>query len=125
MSLFEDILASRTINLTTIRKSGTLVHTPVWVIKDGNIGYVRTSKSAGKIKRLKNNHKAFISPCTNFGKVTGDKIEIKAEVLELNRKEYNEISNKLKKKYSILYILINIFQRASYKNTQIIILKEK
>lgn len=125
MSLFEDILASRTINLTTIRKSGTLVHTPVWVIKDGNIGYVRTSKFAGKIKRLKNNHKAFIAPCTNFGKVTGDKIEIKAEVLELNREEYDEISNKLKKKYSILYILINIFQRASYKNTQIIILKEK
>ena len=125
MSLFEDILDSRTINLTTIRKSGTLVHTPVWVIKDGNIGYVRTSKFAGKIKRLKNNHKAFIAPCTNFGKVTGDKIEIKAEVLELNREEYNEISNKLKKKYSILYILINVFRRASYKNTQIIILKEK
>ena len=125
MSLFEDILDSRTINLTTIRKSGTLVHTPVWVIKDGNIGYVRTSKFAGKIKRLKNNHKAFIAPCTNFGKVTGNKIEIKAEVLELNREEYDEISNKLKKKYSILYILINIFQRASYKNTQILILKEK
>ena len=125
MSLFNDILNCRTINLTTIRKSGTLVHTPVWVIKDGNIGYVRISKSAGKIKRLKNNHKAFIAPCTNFGKVTGDKIEIKAEVLELNREEYDEISNKLKKKYSILYILINIFQRASYKNTQIIILKEK
>ena len=125
MNLFSNILNSRTINLTTIRKSGTLVHTPVWVIKDGNIGYVRTSKLAGKIKRLKNNHKAFIAPCTNFGKVTGDKIEIKAEVLELNREEYNEISNKLKKKYSILYILINIFRRASYKNTQIIILKEK
>ena len=125
MTLFEDILDSRTINLTTIRKSGTLVHTPVWVIKHGNIGYVRTSKFAGKIKRLKNNHKAFIAPCTNSGKVTGDKIEIKAEVLELNREEYDKISNKLKKKYSILYILINIFQRASYKNTQIIILKEK
>ena len=125
MTLFEDILDSRTINLTTIRKSGTLVHTPVWVIKHGNIGYVRTSKFAGKIKRLKNNHKAFIAPCTNFGKVTGDKIEIKAEVLELNREEYDKISNKLKKKYSILYILINIFQRASYKNTQILILKEK
>ena len=86
---------------------------------------MRTSKFAGKIKRLKNNHKAFIAPCTHFGKVTGDKIEIKAEVLELNREEYDEISNKLKKKYSILYILINIFQRASYKNTQILILKEK
>ena len=125
MSLFNDILNCRTINLTTIRKSGTLVHTPVWVIKHGNIGYVRTSKFAGKIKRLKNNHKAFIAPCTNFGKVTGDKIEIKAEVLELNREEYDEISNKLKKKYSILYILTNVFRRASYKNTRIIILKEK
>jgi len=125
MSLFEDILDSRTINLTTIRKSGTLVHTPVWVIKDGNIGYVRTSKSAGKIKRLKNNHKAFISPCTSSGKVTGDKIEVKAEVLELNREKHEEISNKLKKKYGILYIVINIFRRSSYKNTQIIVLKEK
>ena len=125
MSLFNDILNCRTINLTTIRKSGTLVHTPVGVIKGGNIGYVRTSKFAGKIKRLKNNHKAFIAPCTNSGKVTGDKIEIKAEVLELNREEYDEISNKLKKKYSILYILTNVFRRASYKNTQIIILKEK
>ena len=125
MSLFSDILNCRTINLTTFRKSGTLVHTPVWVVKDGDEGYVRTSKSAGKIKRLKNNHKAFIAPCTHFGKVTGDKIEIKAEVLELNREEYDKISNKLKKKYSILYILINIFQRSSYKNTQIIILKEK
>ena len=125
MNLFSNILNSRTINLTTFRKSGRLVHTPVWVVKDGDVGYVRTSKSAGKIKRLKNNHKAFISPCTRSGKVTGDKIEVKAEVLELNHEKHKEISNKLKKKYGILYIVINIFRRSSYKNTQIIVLKEK
>ncbi len=125
MSLFKDILNSRTINLTTFKKTGMEVHTPVWVVKDGDVGYVRTDKTAGKIKRIKNSHKAFIAPCTNFGKITGSKIEIKAEVMELNLAEYTKISNKLRKKYSFLYILINLFQRINYNNSQIIILKEK
>ena len=105
MSLFNEILNCRTINLTTFRKSGIAVHTPVWIVRDENIGYVRTYKTAGKIKRLKNNHKAFIAPCTNSGKITGDKIEVKAEVIELNREEYNKISNKIKKKYNIIFLL--------------------
>mgnify|MGYP000028919191 CR=1 FL=1 len=125
MSLFNDILNSRTINLTTFRKSGIAVHTPVWVVREGDVGYVRTSKTAGKIKRLKRNHKAFIAPCTNSGKITGDKIEVKAEVLELNREEYNKISNKIKKKYNIIFLLISIFQKSDYQNSQIIIIKEK
>ncbi len=125
MNLFNNILNSRTVNLTTFRKSGIAVHTPVWIVKDGNIGYIRTYKTSGKIKRLKNNHKAFIATCTNSGKITGDKIEVKAEVLELDREEYYKISNKIKKKYNIIYILISIFRNISYENSQIIIIKKK
>ena len=53
LNLFNKILDSRTINLTTYRKSGDVVHTPVWVVTDGTLGYVKTSKSAGKVKRIK------------------------------------------------------------------------
>ena len=44
LNLFNKILDSKTINLTTYRKSGDAVHTPVWVVTDGTLGYVSTSK---------------------------------------------------------------------------------
>ena len=126
LNLFNKILDSRTINLTTYRKSGDVVHTPVWVVTDGTLGYVKTSKSAGKVKRIKNNHKAIIAPCTNSGKITGGKIEIKAEVMELSHTNYKIIDKKFRTKYNLLYIALKLFrQMGSYDKSEIILLKEK
>ena len=126
LNLFDKILDSRTINLTTYKKSGDVVHTPVWVVTDGTLGYIRTSKSAGKIKRIKNNHKAIIAPCTSSGKITGDKIEIKAEVMELSHKDYEIIDKKFRTKYNLLYIALRLFRRMEhYGKSEIILLKEK
>ena len=126
LNLFNKILDSKTINLTTYRKSGDAVHTPVWVVTDGTLGYVSTSKSAGKVKRIKNNHNAIIAPCTNSGKITGDKIEIKAEVMELSHTDYKIIDKKFKTKYNLLYIIMKFFRRTgSYGKSEIIMLKEK
>ena len=126
LNLFNKILDSRTINLTTYRKSGDVVHTPVWVVTDGTLGYVKTSKSAGKVKRIKNNHKAIIAPCTNSGKITGDKIEIKAEVIELSHTDYKIIDKKFKTKYNLLYIIMKFLPRTSLNgDLDIIMLKEK
>tara|TARA_Y100000782_G_C10108873_1_gene233629 strand:- start:21 stop:407 length:387 start_codon:yes stop_codon:yes gene_type:complete len=126
LNLFNKILDSRTINLTTYKKSGDVVHTPVWVVTDGTLGYIRTSKSAGKIKRIKNNHKAIIASCTSSGKITGDKIEIKAEVMELSHKDYEIIDKKFRTKYNLLYIALRLFRRMEpYGKSEIILLKEK
>ena len=126
MNLFNKILDSRTINITTYKKSGDVVHTPVWVVTDGTLGYVRTSKSSGKAKRIKNNHRAVIATCTSSGKITGDKIEIKAEVMELSRQDYESINKKFRTKYNLLYFAMRLFRRlAPYGKSEIIMLKEK
>ena len=126
MNLFNKILDSRTINITTYKKSGDVVHTPVWVITDGTLGYVRTSKSSGKVKRIKNNHRAVIATCTSSGKITGDKIEIKAEVMELSRQDYESINKKFRTKYNLLYFAMRLFRRLEpYGKSEIIMLKEK
>jgi len=126
MNLFNKILDSRTINITTYKKSGDVVHTPVWVVTDGTLGYVRTSKSSGKVKRIKNNHRAVISTCTSSGKITGDKIEIKAEVMELSRQDYESINKKFRTKYNLLYFAMRLFRRLEpYGKSEIIMLKEK
>ena len=126
LNIYNKILDSKTINLTTYRKSGDVVHTPVWVVTDGTLGYIQTSKSAGKVKRIKNNHKVIIAPCTSSGKITGDKIEIKAEVMELSHTDYEIINKKFKTKYNLLYIVMKLFRRmGSYDKSEIILLKEK
>ena len=126
MNLFNKILDSRTINITTYKKSGDVVHTPVWVVTDGTLGYVRTSKSSGKAKRIKNNHRAVIATCTSSGKINGDKIEIKAEVMELSRQDYESINKKFRTKYNLLYFAMRLFRRLEpYGKSEIIMLKEK
>ena len=128
LNLFNKILDSRTINLTTYKKSGDMVHTPVWVVTDGTLGYVRTSKSTGKVKRIKNNHKAIIATCTSSGKIIGNKIEIKAEVMELSHQDYESINKKFRTKYNLLYIAMRLFRRFVQHEKgkdEIILLKEK
>ena len=72
--LFKKIIDSNTINLTTFKKSGVEVHTPVWVVNDEEYGYVRTYFSSGKVKRIMNNHKITLATCTSSGKVIGNKV---------------------------------------------------
>lgn len=59
------------ISLTTFRRDGTAVPTPVWFALDGERVLVWTSPMAGKAKRIRNNPHVTIAPCTARGKVTG------------------------------------------------------
>lgn len=103
---FLKILSKGTINLTTYRKSGQEVHTPVWVVNIDERGYVRTSMKAGKIKRIRNNSDVVIAPCTSSGKITGDKVLAKAVIIEPRKDEYSMINKKFRSKYKIMYYLI-------------------
>ena len=59
------------ISLTTFRRDGTAVPTPVWFALDGERILVWTSPTSGKAKRIRNNPRVTIAPCTVRGNVTG------------------------------------------------------
>ncbi len=67
--------------LVTYRRDGTAVPTPVWAaIGDGRL-YVRSERSSGKVKRLRNDPRLLIAPCTVRGKPLGAPLEASARVL--------------------------------------------
>ena len=68
--------------LTTYRRDGTPVGTPVNVAVDGERAYVRTWDTAWKLRRIRNNPEVEIAPCTARGKPTGPAIRARARVLE-------------------------------------------
>ena len=60
---------ARFVSLTTFRRSGEPVSTPVWVGRDGAALVVLTPAGSGKVKRLRNDPRVEIRPCGRFGKV--------------------------------------------------------
>src|SRR3954454_13402951 len=59
----------RFVSLTTFRRSGERVSTPVWVGRDGDALVVLTPARSGKVKRLRHDSRIEVAPCTRFGRV--------------------------------------------------------
>ena len=68
--------------LTTRRRDGTPVGTPVNIAVDGDRAFVRTWDTAWKLKRIRNNPEVEVAPCTARGRRTGSAIRARARVLE-------------------------------------------
>src|SRR5580704_1709069 len=69
------------ISLTTFRRNGTGVATPVWFGEDDGKLYVMTRSEMGKMKRIRNNPQVKVAACTVRGKVTGPELAATARVL--------------------------------------------
>jgi uncharacterized protein len=83
MATFDNLSGERFINLTTFRRNGTPVVTPVWsVLHDGKLT-IMTLRPTGKVKRIHNRADVLVAPATLTGKPTGPDQAGKARVLDL------------------------------------------
>jgi len=69
------------ISLTTFRKTGVGVATPVWFGEEDGKLYVMTRSDMGKTMRIRNNPQVRVAPCTIRGKVTGPEFSATARIL--------------------------------------------
>ena len=103
------------LSLETYKKSGEGVKTPVWFAADpasdlagqGARLYMYTIGNTGKVKRIRNNPRVKIAPCTLKGDVLGDWTDANAEIVT------GEIASQamrlLNKKYFPLKQLLGFF----------------
>jgi uncharacterized protein len=92
-----EIQAQKYISLSTLRKSGVPVRTPVWFgEKDGKL-YVMSREITGKYKRIRNNPRISIAACTVRGKTTGPAFAGTARILP--RGEWPRAIQSIKRKY--------------------------
>src|SRR5690349_9404791 len=75
------IRAQKYISLMTFRKTGVGVSTPVWFGEQDGKLYVMTLSKSGKAKRIRNNPRVNVAPCTMNGKVTGPEFPATACIL--------------------------------------------
>lgn len=75
------IQGQKYISLTTFRKNGVGVATPVWFGEEDGKLYVMTRSDLGKTKRIRNNPQVRVAPCTIRGKITGPEFPATARIL--------------------------------------------
>ncbi|MFV2087582.1 PPOX class F420-dependent oxidoreductase [Micromonospora sp. LOL_021] len=72
MTAADEIASSRYVSLTTYRKDGTPVATPVWHVPHGTELWIVTEAGSGKVKRIRNNPRIRVQPCSFRGAVAPD-----------------------------------------------------
>ncbi|MER7313404.1 PPOX class F420-dependent oxidoreductase [Streptomyces halstedii] len=65
----QDFARSEYVSLTTYRKDGTPVATPVWSAADGDVLYIWTRSDSWKVKRLRDDSRVRVTVCDVRGRI--------------------------------------------------------
>lgn len=105
-SSFPNLQAQQYMNLTTYRKNGVPVTTPVWFAEEEDRLYVYTQANAGKIKRIRYTNNVEVGPCDRVGRPLGPIQAASARILETN--EGKRADQLITRKYGWLKRIISL-----------------
>ncbi len=94
------LAAEKYILLTTFRRDGTPVSTPVWLVPlDGGAYGFWTSSGSGKAKRLAHTDRVTVQPCDARGRVRAGSTALGATARLVSGREFEEIHKRIVAKY--------------------------
>ena len=97
-------------SLTTFRKTGQGVATPVWFVRVGDVLYVTTMREAGKAKRISHTPRVTVAPCKANGQLLGSNMaEGAARILDAT--ESSAAQTALQHKYGYQRSMFNLMGR--------------
>lgn len=94
-----EIAASKQISLTTYRKDGTPVPTPVWHVVDGNTVTTVSAADAWKVKRIRRNPEVEVVACDIRGKVPPGARPVRGTATLLPASETETVRRLLERRY--------------------------
>lgn len=97
------------LSLTTFKKDGSAVATPVWVARDGDELVVITDATSGKAKRIRNNASVRLAPCDMRGQVTGSSVDGSAQLTDSTGTK--SVAAQVKRKYGLAFSAIGWMEK--------------
>jgi PPOX class probable F420-dependent enzyme len=96
----ERLSAGNYVLLTTFRRTGVGVPTPVWVVRDGDELVVWSAATAGKVKRIRNGGAVELAACNLRGNARGPVVKGEARLLDASGSE--RARRLIRAKYGVL-----------------------
>ncbi|GGS37930.1 PPOX class F420-dependent oxidoreductase [Actinokineospora fastidiosa] len=91
--------AGKYVLVTTYRRDGRAVPTPVWVVRDDDELLIWTVTDSGKVKRIRNNPRVELAECDFRGRPTGESVPATARLLDADETERTR--RLMRRKYGI------------------------
>jgi uncharacterized protein len=115
-TLFASLQGRKYLNIETFRKNGQGVRTPVWFAGEPEDDapeklYVYSTADSGKAKRIRNNARVRVAPSDARGKLLGEWVEARAEIVTGTNAEHG--MQLLNKKYFPWKQLLDFFSSFS------------
>jgi PPOX class probable F420-dependent enzyme len=101
----QSLAKERYISITTFRRDGTPVSTPVWCAGDNGSLLVFSEADSGKVKRIRHNRHVRVAPCNARGKPYSEAVDGDATIVE----ETEKVEALLASKYGWLWPAYNLF----------------
>lgn len=100
MTVLDQLSAGKYVLLTTFRKDGRAVPTPVWVVRDDDALAVWTPADSGKVKRIRRSGEVTVGPCDVRGRPLGEAVPARATITD--RATADRVRALLRRKYGLL-----------------------
>jgi PPOX class probable F420-dependent enzyme len=97
-------ISGKYLSLTTYRRDGSPVSTPLWFVEDGGRLFAITGADSFKARRLRRNPACMVAPCSARGVPKGDAIPATAEFLPTW--EYERVDRLMAAKYRVDKLLV-------------------
>jgi PPOX class probable F420-dependent enzyme len=113
------------VSLTTFRKTGERVSTPVWIARTGDALVVTTPVGSGKVKRLRRDPRVELQPCSRRGRIEETDLPVAGTAQILTDDDGRRRSTKaIRDKYRIEYrIVMGIERIISRRNHERVVLR--
>ncbi|MGG8409205.1 PPOX class F420-dependent oxidoreductase [Streptomyces sp. 12297] len=96
----EELGRGKYVSLTTFKKDGTPVATPVWAAADGGELFVWTRTDSWKVKRIRNNPRVVLTACDVRGRTVPEAPETAAVARLLDEAGTRRVRKLLARKYT-------------------------
>ncbi|MEU5942459.1 PPOX class F420-dependent oxidoreductase [Micromonospora sp. NPDC047548] len=100
MTDLDRLAAEKYVLLTTFRRDGRAVPTPVWAVRDGDTLAVWTAADSGKVKRIRRDGTVTVAPCDVRGRPLA--AAVPGQAVLCSPQESNRVRDLIKRKYRLL-----------------------
>ena len=104
------LFTGRYLSVTSFKRDGTGVATPLWFVSDGRRLFALTDLHSGKVRRIRRNPRVLVASCRADGKLRGEPVPARAEVLTATA-ELDRVQKLLMERYKISYRLVMLLYR--------------
>ncbi|OBB57150.1 hypothetical protein A5757_21240 [Mycobacterium sp. 852013-51886_SCH5428379] len=112
MADLDSLGAEKFLSLTTFKRSGEAVATPLWVIGEAGRLVFWTPAESWKVKRVRRDARVTVVPCSRGGKVAPgvQPVAGRAELVE-DAAEVDRTQGLFRKKYGVGFVVVTTIER--------------